>query len=262
MGAQTNDLMRPTQKSGIPAHPKMALQPPKKNAAGFFLAIQPPAASPSIQWDAAGQWVPTQEWSAWAQEKHDSLLETLLAQPKWFSKPPRRDVLAPLFSPWDGKTMQGVHKFFCTMPEVPETGSGSAVLLLQGLMMSSTAINPVWSLDQIKKDVEAISLFDDGETVDSGDEDDEDEGESREIRLEEIDGAPGLAPTRIRSREWETKKFLSKERVREARLKAQIAVRMARSEEARFFRIFGDLEDAESNFSDYDLSGSSEGESE
>jgi hypothetical protein len=50
--------------------------------------------------------------------------------------------------------------------------------------------------------------------------------------------------------------------VREARLKAQIAVRMARSEEARFFRIFGDLEDAESNFSDYDLSGSSEGESE
>ena len=126
--------------------------------------------------------------------------------------------------------------------------------------MSSTAINPVWSLDQITKEerVEAISLFDDSKTVESGD------GDEREIQLEDIDESPDHAPvTRIRNREWETKKFLSKERVREARLKAQIAVRMARSEETRFYRMFGDLDDAESNFSDYDISpSSSEGESE
>jgi hypothetical protein len=126
--------------------------------------------------------------------------------------------------------------------------------------MSSTAINPVWSLDKITKEerIEEISLFDDSKTMDSGD------GNEREIQLEDIDESPDAAPvTRIRNREWETKKFLSKERVREARLKAQIAVRMARSEEARFYRMFGDLDDAESNFSDYDITpSSSDGESE
>jgi hypothetical protein len=129
-------------------------------------------------------------------------------------------------------------------------------------MMSSKAITPVWVLDQVVKDerMEAISLFDDGLTVDG---DSENESESREIQLEEVDGDTPAPPTRIRSREWEAKKFMSKERVREARLKAQIAVRMAETEEARFFRIFGDLDDAESNFSDYDLSpSSSEGEAE
>ena len=128
--------------------------------------------------------------------------------------------------------------------------------------MSSRAITPVWDLSQITKDeqTETISLFDDALTVDSADE------ESREIKLEDLDDGNGEAPappTRIRSREWETKKFMAKERVREARLKAQIALRMSQTEEARFFRIFGDLDDAESNFSDYDLSpSSSDGEAE
>lgn len=134
-------------------------------------------------------------------------------------------------------------------------------------MMSSKAITPVWTLCQIVKDevVEAISLFDDGLTVDSSDSDND---ETREIHLEEVEEAgpaeaPAAPPTRIRSREWETKKFMAKERVREARMKAQIAARMAESEETRFFRIFGDLDDAESNFSDYDISpSSSDGEAE
>jgi hypothetical protein len=239
----------------------MALQPPKKNAVGFFLAITPPISSPRLQWDTSGNWTVTPEWSAWASKQRTSLLETLLNSPKWFSKPPRREVLDPLFHPWDGKSMQGVPLFLCPPPEAPEAGiAGSALWQLQGLMMSSRAITPVWVLEQVVREerVEAISLFDDGLTVDS------DESESREIQLEEVDDSPEPAPpTRIRSREWEAKKFMAKERVREARLKAQIAVRMAETEETRFFRIFGDLDDAESNFSDYDLSpSSSEGEAE
>ena len=242
-------------------HPKMTLQSPKKTAAGFFLAMTPPVSDPTLSWTAEGAWKLTSEWSTWATRQRAELLETLLNSPKWFSKPPRRDVLEPLFSPWDGRNMQGVHNFFCQTPEIPEAGiTGTAVWNLQGLTMSSTAINPVWSLDKITKEerVEAISLFDDSKTVDSGD------GDEREIQLEDIDESPEPAPvTRIRNREWETKKFLSKERVREARLKAQIAFRMARSEEARFYRIFGDLDDAESNFSDYDITPtSSDGESE
>jgi len=233
----------------------MALQAPKKNAVGFFLAITPPISSPRLHWDSSGNWTVTAEWSTWASKQRAALLETLLGQPKWFSKPPRREVLDPLFHPWDGKTMQGAPIFLCPPPEAPED-TGSALWQLQGLMMSSKAITPVWVLEQVIKEerVEAISLFDDGLTVDSS----ESESESREIQLEEVDDSPEpTAPTRIRSREWEAKKFMSKERVREARLKAQIAVRMAETEESRFFRIFGDLDDAESNFSDYDLSPSS-----
>ena len=241
----------------------MALQSPKKTAAGFYLAITPPLSAPLLAWTASGDWVHTAEWSAWATRQRATLLETLLANPKWFSKPPRREVLDPLFTPWDGKTTQGAPVFLCPPPEAPELGiTGTASWQLQGLIMSSRAITPVWDLAQITKDeqTETISLFDDALTVDSADE------ESREIKLEDLDDGNGEAPappTRIRSREWETKKFMAKERVREARLKAQIALRMSQTEEARFFRIFGDLDDAESNFSDYDLSpSSSDGEAE
>jgi hypothetical protein len=46
---------------------------------------------------------------------------------------------------------------------------------------------------------------------------------------------------------------MAKERVREARLKSQIATRVAEKEEERFVRMFGELDDAESRFSEYDL---------
>jgi len=242
---------------------RMALQAPKKSAAGFFLALTPVALSPRLQWDASGHWTVTSEWSIWAARQRSALLETLLSNPKWFSKPPRREILEPLFHTWDGKSMQGDPLFLCPPPEAPEPGTtGSAAWQLEGLVLSSKAITPVWTLSQIAQDeiVEAISLFDDGVTVDSDLEEAEaeDESQSREIQLEEVGYSPEpAAPTRIRSREWETKKFMAKERVREARMKAQIAVRMAESEETRFFRIFGDLDDAESNFSDYDISPSS-----
>ena len=46
---------------------------------------------------------------------------------------------------------------------------------------------------------------------------------------------------------------MAKERVREMRLKAQIADRIVAKEESRFIRIYGNLNDTESQFSDYDL---------
>jgi hypothetical protein len=110
--------------------------------------------------------------------------------------------------------------------------------------MTASSITPVLTYTNFEQ-VEAIPFFD-GETVEEDD---------REITLDEIetDGAP---PTQIRNREWETKKFMGKERVREARLKAQIAQKMAEAEEARYYRHFGELDDGESHFSDYDLSES------
>jgi hypothetical protein len=228
------------------------LQPPKKTSSGFFLALTPPVLSPEVQL-VSGTWTPTDAWYSWADEQRKVLLGELLSHGSWFSKPPRREILEPLFSPWYG-TVHGVKKVFVTPSgqDLSNT-SGKAVWTLDGLIMTASSITPVLAYTDFQevKEVEAIPFFD-GDTVES-------EGEDREITLDDIepDSAP---PTQIRSREWETRKFMGKERVREARLKAQIAQRMAEAEEARYYRHFGELDDGESHFSDYDLSESEDEE--
>jgi hypothetical protein len=230
----------------------MPLQGPKKTPAGYFLTLQPPVAVPSLRW-TADAWQLSEEWSTWAAAQREQLLQELVAHPTWFSRPPRQDILSPIFSPWSGTNMAGKHIFMTTTPDVPG-GSGVATWELEGILMSSTAIKPVFAVKETQPDPEddRISLFGDGETVEA---DSEEEPETREIQLDEIAlGSPaGAAPTRIRNREWEARKFLAKERVREARLKSQIATRLADKEERRFYTQFGDLDDGESHFSEYDL---------
>jgi hypothetical protein len=147
--------------------------------------------------------------------------------------------------------MSGELRFFC---ELPGKAPGTANLSLQGLVMTATSIIPTWAVENYTPEPEddKISLF--------GDEDQEgQEGqETREIQFEDIEVASPAGtkggPMHIRNRDWEAKKFLAKERVREARLKAQVAEHIARKEESRFLSIYGDLDDDESNFSEYDLS--------
>lgn len=240
----------------------MPLQPPKRTAAGFFVTAAPPIETPEIRWTTAGLWADLSgevatAWMSWADSQRNSLLGELLGHGNWFSRPPRRDILEPLFSPWISRSMAGAVGFACKLPGVPGApgeSSGRATWQLEGLLMSGTGIDPVWSVSRSTPDesLDRISLFGDGD-----DSEGEDVSESlREIQLEEIEDAPALGgpPAQIRSREWEARKFLAKERVREARLKSQIARHMAAKEEDRFYRQYGDLEDAESRFSDYDLS--------
>jgi len=223
------------------------LQPPKRTTAGYLLSTSPHLASPPVALDS-GIWTPSDEWCAWADEQRKRILGELLSHGSWFSKPPRREILDPLFSPWYG-TVQGKKQFFFK-PVKDSSGVGSWVL--EGLIMTATSISPVFTVGEFtetKVEGDAITLFD-TEALDE-----------REVTLDEIE-SEGVAPTPIRNREWETKKFLSKERVREARLKAQIASRMAQAEEARYIRHFGEIEDNESHFSDYDLSDSESDEDE
>jgi hypothetical protein len=114
--------------------------------------------------------------------------------------------------------------------------------------MTATSITPNWTVSNYEAEQDTISLFGDGETVDEGGE------EEREIQFDDIElASPAAAQTRMRNREWEAAKFLAKERVREARLKVQIAERMATKEESRFYAKYGELDDDESHFSEYDL---------
>ncbi len=230
------------------------MQAPKRSPAGYYLALTPPVLSPVLHW-GAGAWIHSDEWSTWATTQRKQILGELMSHGTWFSKPPRHEILDPLFSPWDGRTLQGETKFFCKCPDVPgdSAGTGTAVWELDGLLMTHTAITPIWKLADVKEDdhQDTISLFGDADTVDSVEEGNEEE--TREIQFEDIEDAPVGTITHIRSREWETRKFLAKERVREARLKAQIASHLAEKEESRFYRQFGDVDDGESRFSDYDL---------
>jgi hypothetical protein len=241
---------------------KMALTAPKKTAAGYYLAAIEPVEAPEVSY-ADGKWTITPAWDSWATGLRGRLLDALLANPAWFSRTPRREILDPLFGPWSGHTMQGELKFFCKIPDVPGNG-GKAVWQFDGLLMSAAEIKPIFSIGSFAETPQddKISLFGDGETVDG--EDEEGDETTREIQLEEIEDASpaqgSAAPTRIRNREWEARKFLAKERVREARLKAQIADRLAQKEEARFYAVFGDLDDGESHFSDYDLTDQSSSE--
>lgn len=214
----------------------MPLQSPKRTSSGFLLTLTPAITSPPVQL-AAGLWTPDIDWCKWATDLRVSLIDELVQNSRWFSKPPRREALESLFSTW----VEG-SKIICNVPAM-ESESGSGSWSLDGLLMTAGSITPVWSVKEFKETVEPISFFD----GDSGDE--------REIKLEDIE-ADSAPPTQIRNREWETRKFLGKERVREARLKAQIAARMAAAEEARYYRHFGDLDDGESHFSEYDLTES------
>jgi hypothetical protein len=223
----------------------MSLQSPKKVTQGNYnLTMTSPTLSPRLKYTASG-WVITPEWIAWASEQRQQLIGELLGHGNWFSRPPRRDVLESLFAPWVSKTMQGEMKFFCASPDC-SGGSGSAVWALESLTMTSSAITPNWTIRDFVAEPEqdTISLF-------GGDEEDEEE---REIQFEDIElASPAEPPTKMRNREWEAAKFLAKERVREARLKAQIADRLAAKEESRFYTKFGDLDEEESRFSEYDL---------
>jgi hypothetical protein len=242
--------MRFYAKTQNALHHKMPLQPPKKNPelGGYFLAMAPPVQAPRLTCDASG-WTLTDDWVTWATEQRKQLLGELVSHGNWFSRPPRRDVIEPLFAPWTGKNMQGVQQIFCKQPATP--GAGAATWSLEGLVMSASAIAPVWAVQEFapRDESDRISLFDadDGDTVDEG-------YETREIQFEDIElASPAAAPTQMRNREWEAKKFLAKERVREYRLKAQLADHMAAKEESRFYKLFGDLDDGESRFSEYDL---------
>lgn len=227
------------------------------------MALQPPVQAPALHWDTTGSWIHTSEWTDWGELQRKTLLGEILSHGNWFSRPPRHDIIDPLFSPWTVK--QGTTaKFYCKTPDIPgqEGSSGVATWQLQGVVMTSTSIYPVWKIEEFTQDemMDTISLFGDAETVD-GDLDldgAEKEGDTREIQIEELEDASPAEPTRIRTREWDARKFMFKERVREARLKAQVAAHLAYKEEARYFREFGDLEDNESRFSDYDLSSESE----
>jgi hypothetical protein len=248
----------------------MYLVGPKKQTDGSYLVgIDPPKPGPALNWKD-GAWIPNEPWLNWANICRDIVLGMLVSKPAWFSRPPRRDTLDSIFTPWAGQRLSGELFLADSQNKVPTEGaSGTAVRVLTAVRMTPQSITPVWTVNSIvpDPDVDTISLFGSDDEEDdaiktvppmkevkplSGPEENSDE--VREVHLDDVAPVTGIsAPTHIRSREWEARKFMAKERVREARLKAQMADRIAAREERRFYTQFGDLDETESHFSEYDL---------
>lgn len=201
--------------------------------------METPYITPTLQWTGT-EWSISREWCTWADTTRAAILKVLAETPKWFSKPPRYDTLASIFTPWANSEL------LCTPPIIPPgSAPGSATWKLDGVLMTSSAITPVWTINSYLEDstAELISLFNDGVTIDASSSSEEEVAPPPRSRR-----TPAAAAKRV----------MAKERVREARLKAQIAERIASKEEARFYRLYGDLTDGESQFSDYDLSSEDE----
>lgn len=233
---------------------------PQEGRVHLFQMISP-AKSPRAQFDGS-TWIPTAEWREWSDKKRAELLGELLSHGSWFKGTPRRDVLESLFPPWVGVAMNGTLQFSVVPPGSPseEPKAGSGAWELQAITISSSGIKPVWKLVDFTPDPEddKVSLFGDAVTADGSDSDSEGgggDGGEREIRIEDLPEAkPSGEPlTRIRGRTWNAQRYAAKASVREAYLKMHIAEVLAQKEEARFIKHFGELNDDESQFSDYDL---------
>ena len=149
---------------------------------------------------------------------------------------------------WDTKNL--------AMPsDVSKNYSGSQTLT--AVQITGDGIFPrwtssVWQVDEISK----ISM---PWTQGSDDDELEEIDDSREINID-VDSAP-VKLNHHEDRDYLDRKFAAKERVKESRLKAQVAKKMAHRELNFFFEHFT-LDDDESTFSDYDLTDNEDDEYE
>jgi hypothetical protein len=214
------------------------------------MALDPIMITPPVLWNTVvSKWECSPEMSSWLSQQRTTIIGELISHGNWFSRPPRREMIEAMFSPW---CASDAIQFVCPTPILPEDSNGcvSAKWSLDGVIMSANSFSPVWSIHEIQGQPDTITLLDDAER------DVENDGDSREIQFHEIETDKQTAPTKLKSREWEARKFLGKERVREARLKAQIAKRIAKKEESRYYEQFGVPDDNESRISDFDLTDS------
>jgi hypothetical protein len=223
---------------------EVKLNDPEKSAQGFVIKA---SMKPSFQtkWDN-NNWKNEEELVAILLEVQKQVLATLFEKrTTWFATPPSKSQLQKLCNGWDIKNL-------ATPPDVKKSFTGSQ--LLGSILISQNGISPRW-ISTVWEEVAKISM-----PWMSAEEGDEllEVDDSREINIDVEGGPVTLKPHEDRN--YRDRKFAAKERVKEARLKAQVAKRQAQRELRFFFDNFT-LDDNESSFSDYDLTDN-ESESE
>jgi len=225
---------------------ELRLSEPEKTASGFLIRIsQKPALI--TKWEG-GKWKNDEELLAVIMETRRQLIDMLYEKrTTWFSSAPTKSMLTKLMKGWDTKNL--------AMPsDTSKNYSGSQTLT--AVQISGEGIFPrwtssVWQIDEVSK----ISM----PWTQGSDDELEEIDDSREINID-VDSAP-VKLNHHEDRNYLDRKFAAKERVKEARLKAQVAKKMAFREINFFFENFT-LDDDESTFSDYDLTDNEDDEYE
>jgi len=225
---------------------ELRLSEPEKTASGFLIRIsQKPALI--TKWEG-GKWKNDEELLAVIMETRRQLIDMLFEKrTTWFSSAPTKSMLTKLMKGWDTKNL--------AMPsDTSKNYSGSQTLT--AVQISGEGIFPrwtssVWQIDEVSK----ISM----PWTQGSDDELEEIDDSREINID-VDSAP-VKLNHHEDRNYLDRKFAAKERVKEARLKAQVAKKMAFREINFFFENFT-LDDDESTFSDYDLTDNEDDEYE
>ena len=214
------------------------LSEPEKSASGFLVKISHKQALVT-KWEG-GKWKNDEELLAIIMEARRQITELLYEKRNsWFSSTPTKTQLTKLMKGWDTKSLAAV-------PDVSKAYTGNQALV--ALIITAECIMPrwvcsVWQPEEVSK----ISM---PWAQGSADDELEEIDDSREINID-VDSAP-VKLNHHEDRNYLDRKFAAKERVKEARLKAQVAKRMAQRELHFFFENFT-LDDNESTFSDYDL---------
>jgi len=226
---------------------EIKLSDPEKSQGGFLVRVTQKA--PFVtQWED-GKWSNQEDLTKTIKDLQSQVLQMLYEKrSSWFSSPPTKSVLAKLMTGWDLTNL-------AKSPDTKKNLTGSQSL--SAVHISATGIVPRF-VASVWNEAPKISM----PWSVSGEDELEEMDDSREINID-MDTSP-VHLTNHEDRDYLDRKFAAKERVKEARLKAHVAKKMAQRE-LRFFYENFNLEDNESTFSDYDLTDDDEtegGESE
>jgi len=214
---------------------EIKLSDPEKSQGGFLVKVTQKA--PFVtQWED-GKWSNQEDLTKTIKDLQNQVLQMLYEKrSSWFSSPPTKSILTKLMTGWDLTSL-------AKPPDAKKDLTGSQSL--SAVHISAQGIHPrfvasVWN--EAPKISMPWSVTDEDEL--------EEVDDSREINID-VDTSP-VHLNNHEDRDYLDRKFAAKERVKEARLKAHVAKKMAQRE-LRFFYENFNLEDNESTFSDYDL---------
>lgn len=232
----------------------MKLLAPERTAEGYKLGFSESAITPELSFDGTN-WIVSTEWMRATDALRLRVLGLLFeARNSLFKTSPSQKTLELLLTPWVVIDVSGTYTIKCQLPLPESQKNGKGVLGLVGVLIKRDVILPLWAIQMYTENTPVVDFDWDETSPDT---------ELREVTLFESEStSDGAQVIHLQTdEEYTTRKFVAKERVKEARLKAILARRAAEVETNRYFNEFS-FADNESTFSEYDISDFSEEETE
>ena len=232
----------------------MRLLTPERSTEGFAILLDEPIQTPEIRFDGTA-WIPSTTWMLATDTLRARVLALLYdTKTTVFKNSPTKKTLENLFRPLVVLDPSGALVIQTTLPLPTSTKEGVAILEMTGITIQKSGISSTWNIQSYVENTPVVDFeWEDASVIN--------DNEIREINLID-DETPTEPVLQLQTdADYNARKFATKERVREARLKAILARRAAQVETQRYFEEFNN-NDNESSFSEYDISDFSEEEAD